>query len=126
MIISKNRVEVPGPAKYNLDVASPKDKSKGISLASAPRKVDKVWILNTDIPGPKYEVRGNMLKPVSKIRRKKAMTRMKEEERCVLVDKSKVVPDPGIYNVILPISEEGRGASLTHKPSTLKAEQLRM
>ena len=66
-----NRTEVPGPAMYNVDTVNYREKSrKGESLASAPRQVDKVWILNKDIPGPIYEVRGNILKPVPKIRRK--------------------------------------------------------
>lgn len=110
---------------YNLDTIKSSEIKKGVSIASAPRQVDKVWILNKDIPGPKYDVTGNLLKAIPKERQKRILRRRRKEERCVLVDKSKIVPDPGKYDVIQDILEEGKGYTLGHKPLNLTTEQAK-
>ena len=41
------------------------------------------------------------------------------------MDKSKVVPDPGIYEVMKPIVDESRNFTLGHKPEVLRTEQFK-
>jgi len=52
VLLKKVGKETPGPAMYDTSTPGKVGQNKGISMASAPRKVDKVWILNKDIPGP--------------------------------------------------------------------------
>jgi hypothetical protein len=71
-------------------------------------------------PGPaKYDTRGQIVKPLPRILRKKI--EIKQSLRYDPVDRKKYVPDPGSYKVSRPITKPGDGFSFAsrHEPRTL-------